>query len=270
MVAANAAECIASGDCLVMTKTVYNMAIASYTTAAILTILIILILWRTPAMTFLKAWMTRRPIMYLINRSQQARFTTTKAKYEGILDIYKSGPYIITENSHTIESTTGRPVYVAFGEFAATLPMWWVSVINTIKRKFGKKGENISNVADLGDKIGLEYDASSGSWKKKDAKQANEDIKVPTHKTIKLHDLVNMFPFNITPAMMESRQAHAIAAKQKLWNTLNSQNILMFGILFVMIMIGAVIAYKFMGGGAPEIKVTVDQAGKLLAANMTG
>lgn len=270
MVASEVINCIDTGQCYVMTKEVYQISIASYVTAAIFLIFIIFIFWRTPAMTFLKAWFTGKPVSYITNRSQRGKFITSKNKYEGMIDIRGLGPVMVTENSHTIETTSGRPLYFIFGEFAATIPLWFAAVITNLKKRFSKDKEKLSNSEDLGHKIGLKYDNKTNKWTREKPKTKNEDIKIKSFQTFKLHDLANMFPFNVTPAMIESRIVHAIAAKQKFWNTLNPQTMFLIIALLMGGVLAAVIAYKFMGGGVPEVKVTIDQAGQVLMANYTG
>ena len=86
-------------------------------------------------------------------------------------------------------------------------------------------------------------------------KESKEFITIEPFATFKVHDLANMFPFNITPALIESKIQHAIAAKQSMLNRLTPQ----FVIMFIMILIGATVAgvilWKFMGGGQQEVIV---------------
>jgi hypothetical protein len=269
MVAQEVISCISANECVVMTSARYYWSIAFFALAVVLLILLILFIWRTPAWTFFKAWISGNPIMYITNRSQGGRFTVAKTKYEGLLDVAKSGPYILTENSHTIERRSGRPLFFAFGEFAATLPLWWISVINTIRSKFSKDKEAISNIEDVGKKIGMEFNENKGAWVRKTAETGNQDLTVKSYMSIKLHDLVHMFPFNITPALIESRLAHEIAKKQKMWNSM-AFNISAIAVLLVAGAVAAIILWKFMGGGVPEVKVTIDQAGQVLMTNYTG
>src|SRR3990167_1703369 len=102
-----------------------------------------------------------------------------------------------------------------------------------------------------------------------------EEIAIMPYETFKLHDLANMFPFNITPALIESKIQHELAAKHKMQEMTRN-----FVIMTLIVMIGgtiaAYIAYKFFGGagaGPQEVKVTVDYAGNLIGAssgNLTG
>lgn len=111
----------------------------------------------------------------------------------------------------------------------------------------------------------------------KEEEQSIEEGKVLIIKreTFKIHDLANMFPYNITPALIESKIQHALAAKHKMQEMTRN-----FVILALILMIGgtiaAYIAYKFFGGqgGEQEVRVVVDYAGNIVGAgtgtNLTG
>ena len=83
----------------------------------------------------------------------------------------------------------------------------------------------------------------------------HEIIVIEPYEPFKVHDLANMFPFNITPALIESKIQHAIAAKQSMLNRLTPQ----FVIMFIMILIAAVLAFimiwKFTGQANQEVIV---------------
>src|SRR3990167_9757547 len=85
--------------------------------------------------------------------------------------------------------------------------------------------------------------------------QNTQYVIIEPYETFKVHDLANMFPFNITPALIESKIQHAIAAKQSIMNRLTPQ----FVIMFIMILIGAAVVFimlwKFTGQGQQEVIV---------------
>lgn len=111
--------------------------------------------------------------------------------------------------------------------------------------------------------------------KKAEEKEFKEEkVVIRPYETIKLHDLANMFPFNLTPALIESKIQHSLAAKHKMQEM--TRNFIIFTlILLIGGVIAAYIAYKFFGGnvGANEVRVTVDYAGNLIghsSGNLTG
>ena len=103
--------------------------------------------------------------------------------------------------------------------------------------------------------------------------EKEKKIEVLPYQTFKISDLANMFPFNITPALNESKIAHAVAAKQRMFNSMNPQMAMMIITILMGGVIAAVIAWKFIGGGdgSQEVKVVLD-SGLVLAqnTNMTG
>lgn len=164
MVAAEIIACIDVGDCVVSTVTRYYIQIGIFVMAGIFLVLLLIMAFWTPAFIFMRAKMSKNPLIYIVNRGQGGRFAVGRAKSEGILDVRKTGPFIMTENSHTREHKSGLPLFFAFGEFAGTVPLKWVYAVNKIKKLFGKKGEEIKNVDDFGKKIGLKFDKETGKW----------------------------------------------------------------------------------------------------------
>ena len=224
---------------------------------------IFFIFWKTPALEFFIALMRGKSLVLVTNRSSQGRIRTAQATAEGILEISKVGPALITPNSTITEMISGRPLYILHGEFAATVPTWWVSVINSIKYDFLKLGSPIHNSSELGNKIGLEFDEQIGKWKKKDPAKEIQEIEIKPWITLKTADLANMFPWNITPALIESRIEYALARQLKFWKT-DIGRLMMYGGFFIMLIVGAFLAYKFFGGGAPQVTIVTDTTGKIL------
>ena len=67
--------------------------------------------------------------------------------------------------------------------------------------------------------------------------------------------MANMFPFNITPALIESKIQHAIAIKQSMYNRLTPQFVIMFLMIIIGATIAAVIIWKFMKDQNREVIV---------------
>src|SRR3990167_7296878 len=92
-----------------------------------------------------------------------------------------------------------------------------------------------------------------------------EEIAIMPYETFKLHDLANMFPFNITPALIESKIQHELAAKHRMQEM--TKNFIIFALIIIFGgSIAAYIVWKFFGKGmgAQEVKVTIDYAGNLI------
>jgi len=160
----DAATCLASGQCITITNTQWYIFIGIFALAGFLLLLLFFIAFWTPGFTFLTAKWQKRAIIGIVNRSQIIRFMSGKLKSEGMIDVKGSGPYMMTENSHTMERKSNIPLFFAFGEFAATLPLRWVYVINKIKKLYGRGGIEINNVEDLGQKIGMRFNTETKRW----------------------------------------------------------------------------------------------------------
>ena len=101
-------------------------------------------------------------------------------------------------------------------------------------------------------------------------KDTIEEINIEPFETFKIHDLANMFPFNITPALIESKIQHAIALRQAFLNKLTPQ----FAVMAVTVMVGgaiaAIILWKFIGADqAKEITVNLPGGLQTIATNFT-
>lgn len=267
--------CADQAACVGVNKTGVIVLLTGMYGGGALLLLLIAILWKTPALEFIIAFLFGKPVVAMTNRSARIQFKNAKPSSEGMLEIRGVGPIIVAENSYTRESTSGALMYFCFGEYASTLPLWWVYTVNKIRDYYAKvKGKPIQNVSQLGEKVGRKFDEDTNSWvvtpAQKDA-EGNEMkvVAIQPYQTIRLHDMGNMFPFNQTPALVESRIVHEVAKKMKFWNSMNAQVILTFAVGFVVVVVGAYIAWKFFGGGAPEIHVTVDSVGNLIKANQT-
>ena len=246
--------CLAAGKCLVITNTQYYIFIAIFIIAALLLTILLLVGFLTPALIFLKAKFKKASLVYSVNRGQIGKFLIASNKFQGIADVKGVGPYIITENSHTLEEKSKTQLFFAFGEYAATLPLEFAKIVQYL-RDTGKK---VTNISDLAGMIGMEFNDQTKAWVEiptenltEEQKKTIEELEVTIdpYKTIKLHDLANMFPFNITPALMESKTQHMIGLKMSMFNKMNMQYVLMFIMILMGATLAAVIAFKFLKSG---------------------
>lgn len=162
----DATACLNAGKCIALTKTAFYIMIGIYSFAGILLVMLFIIAFFTPGIVFLKAKLKKSPLIYIVNRGQKGRFFVGKQKTEGIVDIDRVGPIIISENSHTIEHKSGTPLFFAFGEFAGSLPLKWIYVINKMREKANKEDNPLTNVDELAGKLGLKFDDIKKLWVK--------------------------------------------------------------------------------------------------------
>src|SRR6056297_589263 len=123
---------------------ILNIFIGLMAVIAIESIILILIMWKTPAMTFLKASMLKKPIMYIIGKDRMGIFKTFTAQ-SGSAKLGKDGLYNLTENSHTLEAGSKIPIYFAFRDLAATLLPEYPAIIQELR----EKGVVINNIEDV-------------------------------------------------------------------------------------------------------------------------
>ena len=246
--------CLSAGKCLIITNTQYYIFISIFVIAGLLLVILLLVGFFTPSLVFLRAKFQKASLVYSVNRGQVGKFLIASNKFQGIADCKGVGPYIITENSNTLESKSKTSFYFAFGEFGATLPLEFAQLVQYL-RDTGKK---VSNITDLATMAGMEFDKTDKAWKKiPDDKLSDEqknkiqdmEIAIQPYKTINLSNLAYMFPFNITPALMESKTQHMIGLKMSMFNKMNMQYVLMFIMILMGVTLAAVIAFKFLKSG---------------------
>jgi len=152
-------------------------------------LVLVFILWKTPALAFLKAGLLKRPLMYIIGKDHMGLFKSFTPK-NGAANIGGVGLFHLTENSHTLEAGAKIPIYFAFRDLAATLLPEYPAIIQEIRQN-GFLVNNLDDVSGYIDKI-------------KTGTIENYPIKVKSYKTYKFHDLANMFPFNLDPTFIDS------------------------------------------------------------------
>src|SRR3990167_8991701 len=169
MAIADPQACLEAGKCLVMTTTTKYIIWGILGLTGYLLVMLIFVAFWTPAFTFLRAKIQKSSVIYEINRAQGGRFLVGRHKSQGIAEVKKVGPFILSENSHTIEQKSRVALFFAFGEFAATLPMRWVYVLNKLRDKAIAEQNPITNVDDIGKEVGLKFDEDKKVWRTSNA-----------------------------------------------------------------------------------------------------
>lgn len=264
-------NCINAGECIVLSATQYYASISVFVLSGVLLVMLFLVAFWTPALIFLKAKMSKKPMFYLTNRGQRGRFIVAKEAAEGVVDLPRVGVAMITENSHTIEKKSGNSLFFMFGEFGASLPLVYPYIIEKIR----KGGHRCNNFTDLYRLVAEAIDEDDTDADLKRQLRAY-NMRIRPYTTVKLHEMAFMFPFNVTPALVESRTQHLLAMKQALFNKLTPQMMMMFIMLLMGGTLAAVIAFKFLTSNTPpEVSVTVSKdlietAAAGVATNLTG
>jgi hypothetical protein len=251
--------------CVLIAQKTADYAVMLLSVGGFFFIILLFVLWKTPAMEFLMAFMTGKSVVLVTNRSNHARFRTAKANSEGMLQVKKVGPVMVEPNSAMLERISGRPLYICFGEFASTLPLWWVSVINFLKRKHQDDPKPLHNSSDLGGRIGMKFNDNTLQWDHVEVTEENVSIQIKPYYAVRMHELANMFPYNITPALMESKTVHEIAKKQRMWNALSTQMLIWVAMAVLILVIAAYIAYHLFGGsGSGQVPQAAQVTGNVM------
>lgn len=262
--AVNAIQCLNAGQCVAMKVWQYYTAIGVFGFAGMLLVLLFLLKFWTPAFIFLKAKMKKSPIFLMVNRAQQGRFRIGKVEHEGLANIPKAGMVIMSENSHIIERQSHIPMFISHGEFAPTVTLDYAYVVQQL-RESGVKMDNWDDVDRVVrgwigklDENALRAQLEDGTIKEDEFKQKMDfkaklekmNVLIRPYKTMRIHDLAYMFPFNITPAMIESQTQYKLAMKQQYWNKwLNLQTAVIIIVVLMGIALVGFIAWKLFQGG---------------------
>ena len=151
--------------------------------------MLVFIAWKTPALTFLKASLFKKPMMYIIGKDRLGYFKTFKAA-NGAGKVGKDGLFSLTENSHTLEAGAKIPIYFAFRDLAATLLPEYPAIIQEIR----EKGVIVNNIEDINNYI----------KRIKEGLMSDFPVEVKPYKTYKFHDLENLFPNNLDPTFIDA------------------------------------------------------------------
>ena len=168
------------------------------------TLIIVLIFWKTPAFTFLKAGILKLPLIYVIGKDHLGTFKAFRPK-AGSASVKGVGLFNLTENSHTLESGAKIPIYFGFRDLAATLLPEYPAIIQEIR----EAGFLVNNIEDV----------KSYVRKIKGGAVGNLTVKVRPFKTYKFHDLANMFPNNLDPTFIDSTVQCEVAKFTKAMKT---------------------------------------------------
>jgi len=217
---------------------IFNLFIGLFAVIGIETLFLFFIVFKTPALTFLSASMLKKPIIYIMGKDKLGKFRTFKREH-GAAQVKGEGVFSITENSHTLEVGSKIPLYFAFRDLAATLDPQYPAILQELK----EKGLVITHCEDLEKFF---FDIKKGMIK-------DLPVEVKPFKTYKLHEMENMFPFNIDPTFIDATVQYEIAKGLKL---LKTGPMAMMGILLLLIVGGVTV---FIVQKAFSGSITMDQ-----------
>jgi len=226
---------------MAMDSGILNIFIGMMVVIGLESIILFLIMFKTPAMIFLKASISKSPLMYIIGKDRMGYFKTFKSE-SGAAKLGKDGLYHLTESSHTLEAGSKIPIYFAFRDLAATLLPEYPAIIQEIR----ETGLVINNIEDVNDYI------------KKIKLGLAEDLPVQIHayKTYKFHDLENMFPNNLDPTFIDATVQCEISKGLKLMKQMPT----IIGGVVVLVMVSAIAVFIVQKAFKGQISIEECQA----------
>lgn len=193
-----------------------------------LVIFTIIILKFTPAMTFFKAWLGKKPVFHVAGRNQLGSFVAGKVTEPGWADV-KGEPVSMSEGSSLLDAKSKIPIFFMFDEFAFTIPREYAAIIHELR----EAGFVINNFKDYEKLIRLTSDESyinsyiesiENPEEKERIRSAllqlkeqigEKKVELTPFKTYKLHSLGNMFPNNISPTNVRAKMVNQEARLRK-------------------------------------------------------
>lgn len=185
-----------------------------------------LIAWKTPAGTFLTAWLKKLSILELTSKDRRKRFLPVQVK-DQMIRLKKGGSYIVTENSVYNEFNSGIPIMEANADYGVTVAPLQMQhcmgmkmmgfenirdVEDTVECKSCNKKYKMSDIPakkdpDLTEKFIFQCPNCKKEVKQDDFEEEferNYNIKFPTNTTIRVHDMSGFFKYNLSPAIIDT------------------------------------------------------------------
>lgn len=264
-------------------------------------VLMIAMAWFTPAMTFLKAKIRKTPLIYVVGRAQNGAFMAGKMRQNGVIDVKNVGPFTLSERSHTIEKKSGIPLFFAFNGFTGTMPPEWAAVVNELREKgyeltvWDDYAAIVNAALGVWPDEGEDPEAKSRKEKirafalknmpdiKEGDKRTDEeiikwlgdyDLLITPYTTFPLHELQNMFPYTLSPELIETQTQFKLLEQRRRMERLGKEQAMVILVLFFAFVLAAVIAYKFLKTGDAtctcQFPGGVWEAASTTVQNMTG
>lgn len=211
---------------------IFEMLIAVLVMMIMFMVLTVLFLMKTPAMTFLVASLSGKPVLQLFRRDRAAKFVT--AKFEaGMAKTKQDGNYMLSPESVFTEPKSGVRICSANQDLGLTIPPEAPEMV----KKFSDAGIETLDQAEAVDKE-LE----------KDGKELS--VTVAGH-TINFGWLRDWIAYNLNPFVLESILQKEKAAILKEQNVQNYKWVIYVAVLLVAGAVAALIIMQTAGTQSP-------------------
>ena len=266
--------------------------------AVIFALILIFIIKFTPAKTFFKAMIKKKPIAWVKYRPGVGEFLISDDTSPGSMEVKNLGYVHMTEGSQVREKRSKVTVYDVFAEYGASIPEQYAPLIQELREE-GFKINTFKDYKHLVDLVSRpeyldEYiqkllnriNSHKKGMKKitsflkkntddelrdeiRKARQDKEnlkdlEIKILPYKTYKMHDLASMFPNNVSPVYVEAKVTNAVYQKMKKMRM--GHQLLVYGAFACLVLIiGIVILLRVIQQPEPKVIIQTIQA-----ANQSG
>lgn len=188
------------------------------------------IIIKTPAMKWLRSMLTKKPLFFMMSSRDGLGGFYVPKKTENQFSLIKGlGVFGMSKDSHIFDKQTKQMIYLADKDFASTLSRNYPELVEKMRELFPKMkdGKDFKKIVN-------EAIASPNDFKK------NPEIQIMKGKTIKISELSQYYPLNITPSFVES---YGEIAKRQERRKLDTMKWMVgAGILVMLIGIGGAIA----------------------------
>lgn len=199
-------------------------------------ILVVLFITRTPAFAWLIASFRGTPLIAMYRRDKSLEYVPSKIT-GSIAETKKHGLFVITPESVNREKKTGLAVLTAFADYGATIPPEMSAAAQEMK-ELGI--ENIEDAEKMDEELSKEN-------------KTLPPINIPFHKTIKFHDIIGWFKYNINPNFLLSVVERKVAIEMKKQRSFPIGWITAMAVLFVAAGIAVMIIMQAFGNQPTQV-----------------
>jgi len=154
-----------------------------------------ILLMKTPAWTYFQAWYKKRKIMIIFFKEKMYKIVSVKD--DGSALETKHGIFFKTEDSVCFDVKTKTATFFGFSRFAGSMPVEFPALIQELR----DNGVSLTTFKD---------------YKQAISKNPDMELHISPLKTIKMHEVTKMFPFNLNPSLVAEKISVEIQKRNKI------------------------------------------------------